>query len=199
MNRHSNSPKPFHRCILCLHGLGLGYNRISKLLRIPRRKAYVKVKALKIKTPREVLPTKAMILKSFKPIVDRVKLAEARAHKMLLNLPNKKRKIYLRTKVWKWFKHGLHPHSAARLVGCSRTRFRQHIASQFQPGMTFENYAEVWQLDHIMPCSKFDLRREDHRKLCFHFTNYQPLFCRTNKKKAARVTTHQPELILCPP
>lgn len=196
MNQHSNAPKPFHRCILCLHRLGFGYNRISNILRITRKKAYVKVRASKLNHIRVLIPRKATILKSLKPAIDKAKLAEERAHKALLNMPNKKRKIYLRTKVWKWFKHGLHPHSSARLVGCSRERFRRHIASQFQPGMTFENYAQVWQLDHIMPCSKFDLRRSDHRKLCFHFTNYQPLFCRDNKKKAARVTLHQPQLVL---
>jgi hypothetical protein len=190
-----NAPKPHYRCIPCLWKLGLGYDRVARLLRCRKRTVY----RISKRQPQDLLrpkyAAKHRSLKLLKPIIDRVRLAEERAHKALLNLPNKKRKLYLRTTIWKWFKHGLNPKAAPRLVGCSRVHFRQHIASQFQPGMSMDNYAEVWQLDHIMPCAKFDLRRDDHRKMCFHFTNYQPLFCRTNKKKSARVTPHQPELI----
>lgn len=72
------------------------------------------------------------------------------------------------------------------LLGCSIEEFKAHIQRQFQPSMTWENQGE-WHLDHIIPCSKFDLTQEDQQKLCFHFSNYQPLWGVDNIKKSNNV------------
>jgi hypothetical protein len=49
-----------------------------------------------------------------------------------------------------------------------------------------ENYGTHWHLDHITPCCEFNLMEEDQRQQCFYYTNYQPLLCRENKRKAGR-------------
>lgn len=67
------------------------------------------------------------------------------------------------------------------LLGCSLEYFKQHIESKFQEGMTFENYGKVWDLDHIIPCSYFDLSIEENQYICFNFRNLQPLECRNNR------------------
>ena len=63
--------------------------------------------------------------------------------------------------------------STLELLGCSIEHFREHLESQFQEGMTFENYGD-WHIDHIRPCVSFDLKDPEQQKQCFHYTNLQP-------------------------
>lgn len=79
--------------------------------------------------------------------------------------------------------------SSRRLLGCSREALLAHLESQFQPGMTWENrgYGNgKWHIDHIRPCSSFDLRFLPERELCFHYTNLQPLWHEDNLGKGAQ-------------
>ena len=74
------------------------------------------------------------------------------------------------------------------LLGCSIKYFKHHIESQFDEGMTWENYAfDTWHIDHIMPCSSFDLTKEEEQKKCFHYTNQQPLWAEENMKKGTKI------------
>lgn len=73
------------------------------------------------------------------------------------------------------------------LLGCSVTALRRHLEAQFRPEMTWENYGSVWHVDHIRPCASFDLTDLEQQKLCFHWTNLQPLFAVENIKKGDRV------------
>lgn len=66
------------------------------------------------------------------------------------------------------------------LLGCAPERFRAHLAEQFRPGMTVENHGRVWHIDHIIPCARFDLSKPEHVRVCFHYTNLQPLFVAEN-------------------
>jgi hypothetical protein len=73
------------------------------------------------------------------------------------------------------------------LIGCTVPEFMAHIAKQFQPGMSWDNWAlDCWHLDHIRPISSFDLRDRDQQRVCFHYTNYQPLWARDNISKGAK-------------
>lgn len=69
------------------------------------------------------------------------------------------------------------------LIGCSVNEFKAHLESRFKPGMTWENYGPVWHVDHIKPCAKFDLKDLEQQRLCFHWSNQQPLFAVENIKK----------------
>lgn len=62
------------------------------------------------------------------------------------------------------------------LTGCSYKELRKYLESKFLPTMTWENYGKYWQVDHIIPCSKFNLTLEEEQRKCFHYTNLQPLF-----------------------
>ena len=42
------------------------------------------------------------------------------------------------------------------LIGCSIEFLKEYIANKFTEGMSWDNYGE-WHLDHIRPCSSFDL------------------------------------------
>jgi hypothetical protein len=77
--------------------------------------------------------------------------------------------------------------SAADLVGCSTFDLISLIEGQFQDGMTWDNYG-VWHIDHIRPCNSFDLDSLEQQKVCFHYTNLQPLWGRENILKGDKVT-----------
>jgi hypothetical protein len=66
--------------------------------------------------------------------------------------------------------------SVLKLVGCTIEELRSFLEKQFLPEMTWENYGNVWEIDHILPCASFDLTKEEEQKKCFHYTNLQPLF-----------------------
>jgi hypothetical protein len=72
------------------------------------------------------------------------------------------------------------------LLGCSIPSFLLYIESKFEPGMTWQNYGKLWEIDHIMPCAIFDLSKSEHQKRCFHFSNMQPLTVTDNRKKHTR-------------
>lgn len=76
--------------------------------------------------------------------------------------------------------------STLELLGCNPDELRAHLASQFEDGMTLENYGE-WEVDHIRPCASFDLTDPEQQKQCFHYTNLQPLWMSVNRSKGAKV------------
>lgn len=82
--------------------------------------------------------------------------------------------------------HGRKHTSLTTIVGSSILDARNHIASLFQPGMTWDNYGE-WEIDHIKPCDSFDLTLLEQQKLCFHWTNLQPLWWQDNVRKGNKL------------
>lgn len=72
------------------------------------------------------------------------------------------------------------------LIGCSPEYLLQHLESQFQDGMTWDNYGE-WHIDHIRPCASFDFTDEKQQKECFNYRNLQPLWAENNFSKSAKI------------
>lgn len=74
------------------------------------------------------------------------------------------------------------------LIGCSIAELQLHIASKFQPGMSWANHGRNgWHIDHVVPCSLFDLTDIEQQKKCFHYTNLQPLWAIDNIKKSNKL------------
>lgn len=66
------------------------------------------------------------------------------------------------------------------LTGCSYSFLMGWLERQFTQGMTWDNYGdEGWHMDHIRPCSTFDLTQEEQQYECFNYTNLQPLWATT--------------------
>lgn len=65
------------------------------------------------------------------------------------------------------------------LLGCSIIELKSYLESKFLPTMTWDNYGEYWHIDHVIPCSSFNLLDEEEQKKCFNYTNLQPLFAFT--------------------
>jgi hypothetical protein len=72
------------------------------------------------------------------------------------------------------------------LTGCTIAELCRHIESKFVGGMSWSN-RHLWQIDHIHPCSKFDLTDPVQQKKCFHWTNLQPLWAVDNIRKGAKI------------
>jgi hypothetical protein len=73
------------------------------------------------------------------------------------------------------------------LIGCSFSDLRKHLESLFWPGMNWENHGRYgWHVDHIIPIAKFDLSDSYQQKICFNFTNMQPLWWRDNISKGKK-------------
>lgn len=73
------------------------------------------------------------------------------------------------------------------LIGLSLDDFKKYIATQFKDGMTWENRGygkNSWHLDHKLPCNLFNLEDIRHQKVCFHYTNLQPLWQKDNIGKS---------------
>ena len=68
------------------------------------------------------------------------------------------------------------------LLGCSIDELKVHLEQQFEPGMTWDNQGE-WHVDHIIPCSRFDLSNPIHQRICFNYRNLQPLWASENSAK----------------
>lgn len=83
-------------------------------------------------------------------------------------------RIRLRAALKGNFKSG----SAVSDLGCSISELKLYIESQFQIGMSWDNWGkgnDKWHIDHILPLNSFDLTdREQLLKAC-HYINLQPL------------------------
>lgn len=74
------------------------------------------------------------------------------------------------------------------LVGCDIEFFKKYIEKHFRSGMSWNNYGYYgWHIDHIRPCSSFDLTDPKQQKECFHYTNLQPLWAKENLSKNDKI------------
>jgi hypothetical protein len=72
------------------------------------------------------------------------------------------------------------------LVGCDSGFLKGYLEAKFKDGMSWENHGE-WHIDHIKPCSSFNLLDDEQQKLCFHYTNLQPLWDKENLSKGNKI------------
>lgn len=120
-----------------------------------------------------------------------------KANKRALHQKNKHIPAYriektLRSRLYNALKHrlGLKAKKTMALLGCPIADFVIYLESKFQPGMTWDNYGkglDRWHVDHIIPCALFDMTRPEHQKICFHFSNQQPLWAIDNMRKQAKL------------
>jgi len=70
------------------------------------------------------------------------------------------------------------------LLVCTLDEVKQHIENQFTELMFWDNHCIYWEVDHIIPCDKFDLTNIEQQKQCFHYSNLQPLIKIENRQKS---------------
>jgi hypothetical protein len=76
--------------------------------------------------------------------------------------------------------------SAIKDLGCSIDFLKQHLESQFEPGMTWDNWStHGWHIDHREPLANASTQ-EELLRLC-HYANLQPLWAKDNLSKSNKV------------
>jgi hypothetical protein len=71
-----------------------------------------------------------------------------------------------------------------KLLGCTVAEFKAYLENKFYDGMAWDNYGLYgWHIDHIVPCMAFDPTSEEQQKLCYHYTNFQPLWAKDHQAK----------------
>jgi hypothetical protein len=74
--------------------------------------------------------------------------------------------------------------STMELIGCTPDELRQHLESKFEPWMNWENQGlGGWDVEHIIPMSKFNLICPVQQHACCHWSNLQPMEHIANIKK----------------
>lgn len=72
-------------------------------------------------------------------------------------------------------------------LGCTLDELVRHLEHQFKRGMRWANYGNVWHIDHIVPCAKFDMLDPRQQRICFNYLNLRPCFARENIQKQDRI------------
>jgi hypothetical protein len=83
------------------------------------------------------------------------------------------------------------------LVGYTIDQLKAHLEKLFKPGMTWDNYGTVWQIDHKIPVAVFNFGRPDDIdfRICWSLKNLQPLESKENRKKSSKINKpFQPSL-----
>ena len=96
----------------------------------------------------------------------------------------------LRTRVLSAIKNNSKRGTTMKLLGCTITFLKIYLSSKFANGMTWDNYGKgegKWNMDHIIPCDKFDFSKKEDQEACFHYTNLQPLWSIDNSIKGNRI------------
>jgi hypothetical protein len=78
------------------------------------------------------------------------------------------------------------------MIGCSLDYLKQHLQqTSIQNGyldFNINNYSGYqYHIDHIIPCSKFNLKCSYHQKLCFNWSNMQILSAKENMSKFNKI------------
>lgn len=98
----------------------------------------------------------------------------------------------LRGRIYVALKRGIKSDSTMKLLGCSIEYFKQYFESLFTDGMSWGKYMEGGiHIDHKIPCKNFDLTKPEEQKICFHYSNLQPLWELDNLRKGTSLNYKQ--------
>jgi len=68
-------------------------------------------------------------------------------------------------------------------LGCTFDYFRRYLEVRFEHGMSWDNYGDMWELDHIIPCASWNLTNLFENLCCWNYRNIQPLWKTENRLK----------------
>ena len=75
-------------------------------------------------------------------------------------------------------------------LNCNRVHLLKWLQFQFKSDMTLDNYAILWNIDHVIPLDKF-LNENYSEPIIFHYLNIQPILKKDNLKKNKHWTVEQ--------
>ncbi len=77
-------------------------------------------------------------------------------------------------------------------LGCTYEYLVDWIEYNFHSEMKWDNMGKNWHIDHIVPCSSFNLIDNSEMQKCFHWSNLAPALVKDNLTKSNKII---PELI----
>lgn len=96
--------------------------------------------------------------------------------------------LNIRSRLGNAIKNNKKTKKTIELLGCSIPELLVYLEQKFTKGMNWENHGRSgWHIDHIKPCSSFDLTDPEQQKICFHYTNLQPLWAEDNLRKSYKM------------
>jgi hypothetical protein len=95
----------------------------------------------------------------------------------------------LRTRLFKTVKGIKTSKSMMQYLDTSISSFKEWIEYQWKQDMSWENYGSDWEIDHVYPCSLFDLTLEEDKQKCFHWSNMRPLLKKENGEKSNKINS----------
>ena len=75
----------------------------------------------------------------------------------------------------------------APYFGLDILNIRKWFEYQFENGLTWENFGEKWQFDHVIPVTYFDHNDEQELRLCWNFTNIRVEPLEMNKNRGSSI------------
>jgi hypothetical protein len=98
-------------------------------------------------------------------------------------------KKVLRTRIRKVLKGQTKHGKSLDLLGCKLDFYMKWMEYQFTADMTWDNYGTIWNIDHVRPCSSFDLSDIHQQVCCFNWKNTRPLYKNLNETKNDKIDT----------
>jgi len=98
--------------------------------------------------------------------------------------PHFRMKHNIRNSLRKFLKGHTKSTTTEKLIGCTWEMLHEQFESQFEEGMTFENYGQ-WHIDHRIPCAAFT---PEEQHICWWHKNLQPMWASENQEKSDRYT-----------
>ena len=168
-----------------------GYNGLCKVCAIARAKVQAKKHEARVKAYRDVYEKTKRKQSRAAYVAANTETIRAKARnylaKRLATDASYRTRVRLRARFQKAKKKIVgESKRTMQYVGCSVPQVREWLSSQFDQGMSWNNFGE-WQIDHVLPVSLFDLAQKDACRVCFHWTNLQPLWKKDNLKKSNKL------------
>ncbi len=85
------------------------------------------------------------------------------------------------------YKQGIKIDRTLNYVGCTMEFLITWFQYLFDEKMTLENHGKYWHIDHIIPCSYFDLTIQDNIYKCYNWSNLRPCESKKNIIKSNKI------------
>jgi hypothetical protein len=74
----------------------------------------------------------------------------------------------------------------ATYLGCSIPFLKKWFEFHFSESMTWQNYGD-WHIDHVKPCSSYDILKNEEQMECFNWKNLRPCLGKENLEKSNKL------------
>ena len=85
---------------------------------------------------------------------------------------------------------------ASEYLGIDVDSYKRYLELQFSKKMSWDNYGTIWEIDHIVPISSFNLLDDHQCKQAFNYTNTRPMLKLHNRSKSDNLLEPQLKMLI---